>query len=159
MSVISTNTNATIGYAKGILSDVECETMCEQPMGLNHPAWILIHLAGAADYAADLLGGKGVCPANWSVLGDTKKPLSTNRADYPSKQEIIDTFEAAFVNAAKLYDQTSETDLAKPQKLGFFETELPTVADMATFLIVSHTNLHLGQLSAWRRAMGKKPLF
>lgn len=159
MSIISTNIHATIGYAKSILSDVDCATMCEQPLGLNHPAWLLIHLAGAADYAADLLGGKGVCPESWSVLGDTKKPLSTNRADYPKKQELIDTFEAAFLNAAKLYDSSSESDLAKPQKLGFFETELPSIADMATFLIISHTNLHLGQLSAWRRAMGKAPLF
>ena len=34
-----------------------------------------------------------------------------------------------------------------------------TVGDMATFLIIAHTNLHLGQLSAWRRATGKAPLF
>jgi len=159
VSILSNNTNATIGYAKGILADVACETMCEQPAGLNHPAWLLIHLAVTADYAADLLGGKGVCPESWNVLGDTKKPLSTNRADYPTKQTLVETFEAAFQNAAKLYDQASATDLAKPQKLGFFETELPTVADMAMFLIVAHTNLHLGQLSAWRRAMGKAPLF
>lgn len=159
MNIIGTNTNATIGYAKQILSDVDDASMCEQPLGLNHPAWLLMHLATAADYAASLLGGKGVCPASWNEISDTKKPLSKNRADYPSKDELIKTFEAAFQNASQLYQNSSEEDLSKPQKLGFFETELPSVGDMATFLILSHTNLHLGQLSAWRRAAGKAPLF
>jgi hypothetical protein len=72
---------------------------------------------------------------------------------------LIKTFEAAFQNASKLYQDSSLEALSKPQKLGFFETELPSVGDMATFLILSHTNLHLGQLSAWRRAVGKGPLF
>ncbi len=159
MSAIGSNTHATIGYAKQILNDVDDASMCEQPLGLNHPAWLLTHLATAADYAANLLGGQGVCPASWNDLADTKKPLSKNRADYPAKDELINTFEAAFKNAAGLYEKSSAEALSQQQKLGFFETELPTVGDMATFLIISHTNLHLGQLSAWRRATGKAPLF
>jgi len=159
MSAISTNTIATIAYAKQILADIDDSRMCEQPMGLNHPAWLVLHLATAADYASSLLGGQGVCPASWNALADTKKPMTQNRADYPSKDEMIKTFEAAFLNAADLYHKSSAADLDKPQKLGFFETELPTVCDMATFLLIAHTNLHLGQLSAWRRATGKGPLF
>ena len=97
--------------------------------------------------------------AVWYEKADTKKPLTQNRGDYPSKEELIKTFESAFRHASDLYQKLSEVDLNKPQKLGFFETELPTVGDMATFLIIAHTNLHLGQLSAWRRATGKSPLF
>jgi DinB superfamily len=159
MSILGNNTQATIGYAKQILSDIDDASMCERPAGLNHPAWLLTHLATTADYAAGLLGGKGICPSSWNEIGNPQKPLSTNRADYPSKDELIGTFEAAFKNASELYEKTSDAELSKPQKLGFYETELPTVGDMATFLIIAHTNLHLGQLSAWRRATGKAPLF
>ena len=159
MTEIGTNTLATIGYAKQILADIDDASMCQQPAGLNHPAWLLLHLSTAADYAASLLGGKGVCPADWNAKADTKKPLTQNRDDYPSKEELVSTFEAAFRNAADLYEKSSTEALSQPQKLGFFETELPTVGDMATFLIIAHTNLHLGQLSAWRRATGKTPLF
>lgn len=159
MSTIGSNTRATIGYAKQILNDVEDAQMCDQPMGLNHPAWLLTHLATTADYAASLLGGAGVCPSSWNELADPKRPLSSNRADYPTKTDLIKTFEAAFLNASELYEKSTAEVLASPQKLGFFEAELPTVGDMATFLIISHTNLHLGQLSAWRRATGKAPLF
>ena len=159
MNAITANTNATVGYAKQILADIDDSSMCQQPLGLNHPAWLLMHLATAADYASSLLGGNGVCPADWNAKADTKKPMTQNRSDYPAKEELVKTFEAAFNNAADLYEKSSEDALNKPQKLGFFETELPTVRDMATFLIVAHTNLHLGQISAWRRAIGKAPLF
>jgi uncharacterized damage-inducible protein DinB len=159
MSAIKSNTIATIAYAKQILADIDDASMCQQPMGLNHPAWLLLHLSTAADYASTLLGGQGVCPADWNALADTKKPLTQTRSDYPSKEELMSKFEAAFQNAADLYEKKSEGELNQPQKLGFFETELPTVGDMAMFLMIGHTNLHLGQLSAWRRATGKAPLF
>jgi len=159
MHSTTTNTIATVEYAKQIMADVEDAIMCQQPLGLNHPAWLLLHLSTAADYASGLLGGQGVCPADWNKRADTKIPLTQNRSDYPSKEELLKTFEAAFRHAADLYQKLSDEDLNKPQKLGFFETTLPTVGDMATFLLVAHTNLHLGQLSAWRRATGKAPLF
>jgi hypothetical protein len=159
MTAISTNTIATIAYAKQILADIDDGSMCQQPMGLNHPAWLLLHLATAADYASSLLGGSGVCPAEWNALADTKKPQTQTRSDYPSKDVLLSTFEAAYRHAADLYEKKSDEELGKPQNLGFFETELPTVGDMAGFLLVAHTNLHLGQLSAWRRATGKAPLF
>ncbi len=159
MNSITANTIATVEYAKQILSDVDDSSMCQQPLGLNHPAWLLMHLSTAADYASNLLGGQGVCPSDWNEKADTKKPLTQNRSDYPSKAELLKTFEDAFRHAANLYQAATEADLSKPQKLGFFEEALPTVGDMATFLLVAHTNLHLGQLSAWRRATGKGPLF
>ena len=55
------------------LADIEDASLCEQPLGLNHPAWLLLHVATDADYAASLLGGSGVCPADWNAKADTKK--------------------------------------------------------------------------------------
>jgi len=159
MNMITANTIATIEYAKQILGDVDDASMCQQPLGLNHPAWLIMHLSTVADYASNLLGGTGVCPADWNEKADTKKPLTQNRGDYPTKENLIKTFESAFRHAADLFEKSSSEDLSKLQKLGFFEKELPTVGDMATFLLIAHTNLHLGQLSAWRRATGKAPLF
>lgn len=159
MNAICCNILATVTYAKTIVADIDDALMTQQPLGLNHPAWILLHLATAADYAAKLLGGSGVCPVDWNEKADTKKPLSELRIDYPDKQVLLETFEAAYKNASDLFAKMTPESLQAPQKLGFFETELPTVEDMATFLLVAHSNLHLGQLSAWRRATGKGPLF
>jgi hypothetical protein len=40
-----------------------------------------------------------------------------------------------------------------------FKDELPTVADLATFLLTGHMGVHLGQLSAWRRMIGLPAMF
>lgn len=159
MNPMVTNCLASVNYGKQILADVEDARMAERPMNLNPPAWVLLHLATAGDYAAALLGGNGICPADWNDKADTKKPVSNNRTDYPGKEELVETFEKAYQNAADLLSKASAEQLASPQKLGFFEKELPTVADMAGFLMVSHLSIHLGQISAWRRASGKAPLF
>lgn len=159
MDCVCSNISTTVAYGMKIVADIDDSRMAERPMGMNHPAWLLMHLATTADYAASLLGGQGVCPVDWNGRADTKKELTTKRADYPSKEELVRGFEAAYENAAKLLQESSTDKLAQPQKLGFFESELPTVGDMATFLLVAHPNIHLGQLSAWRRAIGKAPLF
>ncbi len=159
MNPLVSNCLASVHYGKQVLADIECDRMAERPMDLNPPAWILMHLATAADYAATLLGGSGVCPADWNEKADTKKPVSSSRGDYPAKEELVATFEKAYMHASDLLSKATPEQLAAPQKLGFFETELPTVADMAGFLLVAHLSIHLGQVSAWRRATGKPPLF
>lgn len=159
MNPLVTNCLASVQYGKQILADVEDAKMAERPLGLNPPAWLLMHLATAADYAATMFGGTAVCPADWNERADTKKPVSDNRADYPSKDELVKYFESSYASAANLLATATPEQLATPQKLGFFEKELPTVADMAGFLLVAHLTIHLGQLSAWRRATGKSPLF
>ena len=159
MNPVVTNCHAAIHYAGQILSDIEAERIAERPAGLNPPGWLLMHLAVAADYAAVLLGGQGVCPADWNQRADTKKPVSSNLSDYPTKDELVSNFQAAYRHAADLLAKATPEQLAAQQKLGFFEKELPTVGDMAGFLLVAHLSIHLGQLSAWRRASGKSPLF
>jgi hypothetical protein len=159
MNPLVSNCLASVAYGKQILADIADAQMAERPLGLNPPAWLLLHLATAGDYAAALLGGHGVCPADWNDKADTKKPVSSNRSDYPGKDELVANFEKAYHNASELLSKATPEQLAAPQKLGFFEKELPTVGDMAGFLMVAHLTIHLGQLSAWRRATGKAPLF
>lgn len=159
MNSISRNCLANVAYAKQILADIDVSRFAERPMGLNPPAWILLHVATAADYAISLLGGTAVCPAGWSEMADSKKPVSDMLSNYPTRDELVKYMELAYEAAAKLFDAASPEQLAAPQKLGFFEQELPTVSDITCFLLVSHFAIHLGQLSAWRRAIGKPPLF
>ncbi len=151
---------AMVGYGEMLCGDVVEAHMADQPApGINHPAWILGHLALTADYAATMLGGAGVCPAEWTAVFDQKKPLSTNRADYPSKADLLATLRRATENAIEHADALAPADAAKPHNQGWFEKELPTMGDMMSFLLVGHPGIHLGQLSAWRRMTGGAPLF
>jgi hypothetical protein len=159
MNPLVSNCMANVSYAKMILADIEDSRMAERPVGLNPPAWLLMHLAVTADYVADLLGGKGVCPTDWNERASPKNPISDRRSDYPNRDELIRQYEAAHQNGCNLLSKATTEQLSARQKMGFFEQELPTVGEMAGFLLVAHHAIHLGQLSAWRKATGKAPLF
>lgn len=159
MNSLSRNCLTNLSYAKKILDDVDESRFADRPVGLNPPAWLLLHLATAADYAANLLGGNPVCPANWNEMADTKKPVSSSLDDYPPPGELKKYLGLSYENVSQLLERATPEQLNAPQKLGFYEEELPTVSDIVGFLMVSHFAIHLGQLSAWRRAIGRPPIF
>jgi hypothetical protein len=70
-----------VGFGKGLLSEIPDERMTEQPLpGVNHPAWILGHLALTADRVGETFGGQKTLPAEWSTLvGQGSKPSSVPR--------------------------------------------------------------------------------
>ena len=65
-----------MGYLRMLIADVPDERMAEQPVaGVNHPAWILGHLAYSADRGRWLLGLNRECPAEWTeMFGPGSKP-------------------------------------------------------------------------------------
>ncbi|MEM9752135.1 MAG: DinB family protein [Planctomycetota bacterium] len=146
------------GYGDDLLADIEPAEMCTCPKpGLNHPAWIVGHLAYAAD-------GHSVEAGGIAELGDWKdrfgfgSNLTENLADYPSKAELVEAWHAANARLIAAATSADEPMLANPTR-GPLAASLPTVADFLAFSMTGHTSLHLGQLSAWRRVMGKPALF
>ena len=56
-----------VQYARMLVGDIADERMVEQPLpGVNHPAWVLGHLAFSADRAGGLLGAAKELPAGWA---------------------------------------------------------------------------------------------
>ena len=72
----------TMGYARLLAEDIDDARFAEQPApGLNHPAWILGHLAICTDYAAGLLGLPAACPKPWaSCSAPARHPGPTARS-------------------------------------------------------------------------------
>jgi hypothetical protein len=61
---------------------------------------------------------------------------------------------------ARVAQALSEADtaaLAQPLANEKMRAHFPTVGDFAIFLMTSHEMDHLGQIAAWRRAMGLGP--
>jgi hypothetical protein len=145
------------GYARQLVVDIPDEELAEQPApGLNHPAWILGHLVVAADYGLTLLGPKTVAPEGWGALFNPGTVPDPNRSAYPSKAELLNTFEAAHGAFSGAVAATDPAQVARPNPIESFRPRFPTLADMLTYLLTTHEAGHLGQLSAWRRMMGKK---
>jgi hypothetical protein len=142
-------------YCRLLAKDIEDTKLCDQPApGVNHPAWILGHLAVCTDYAARLLGDSMACPKEWHKKFGPGSSLSTNRSDYPSKAELMAAVEAGHERVTGSARQVTAERLAQPQPGPFFKTELPTVGDLLGHLMTTHPCTHLGQLSTWRRCMG-----
>ena len=146
------------GFGDSLLADIAPEDMCKQPEpGMNHPAWIIGHLAIASDGHSKYAGGEPRLAA-WRERFDFGTQLTQNLDDYPAKDELVGEWHAAnerLINAVS----TAEPAMLEEPTQGPLGESLPTVGDFLVFSMTGHTSLHLGQLSAWRRADGRPPLF
>lgn len=142
-------------YCRLLVKDLDDAKLCVQPApGVNHPAWIMGHLAVATDYAARLLGDRMICPKEWHKKFGAGSSLSPERGSYPSKDELFAAVESGHARVTRAASQVTAEKLAQPQPGPFFQTELPTVGDLVAHLMTTHPCTHLGQLSTWRRCMG-----
>jgi hypothetical protein len=153
--------NFTLMYAQKLVADVPDEQLCAQPLAdrvLNHPAFVLGHLAWANNNGVIILGQPSGLPEGWKELfGFGAKPLS-DRSRYPSKAELLKTLEEAHARLADALSKATPEMLAQPAPERM-RNRYPTVGQMLLGLMTAHEASHLGQLSAWRRAMGYPSVF
>ncbi|MGC3966352.1 MAG: DinB family protein [Pirellulales bacterium] len=147
----------TMFYLRLLMEGIEDDQLAIQPApGLNHPAWILGHLAAAADFVPKLLREKTLCPDAWNELFRPGSTPTTDRSRYPSKAELMEINERAYVRNKQLIAAATPEQLAAPQPIEYFRAVYPTIGSMLAHLIATHPAFHLGQLSTWRRLMGMK---
>ena len=143
-------------YLNALVKDLSEDKMVAQPVKdvtMNHAAWVLGHLPTACDFGLSLMGEKGVCPEGWDKLfGMSSKPQN-DRKLYPSKAELLKLIEAGYKRIVDVFKAFPATKLANPMSADL-QKIWPTVGDALVFLLTAHDATHLGQLSAWRRALG-----
>lgn len=149
-----------LAYLKKSVEDVPESQMAIKPgTGLdNHPAFTLGHLVTAYANLMNNLTGEYILADGFKEIflrngpGDPTLP-NPDAAAYPSKEKMI----AELNNQhERLVDHLLRMD-EKKLKENFewrFSSFFPTYLDRIMFLCVNHYAMHLGQLAAWRRAMG-----
>jgi hypothetical protein len=151
--------NLTI--AQKLAADVPDEQMCAQPVAgraMNHAAFVLGHLAWANDNGAALLGLQPALAPTWKeMFGIGAKPLS-DRATYPPKSELLNALESGHVRLRDAFGGATPQALEQPAPERM-RARFPTVGNLLLGLMTTHYANHLGQLSAWRRAMGFPSIF
>lgn len=146
--------------AKSLVKDVDVDDMARQPFeGANHPAWILGHIIVSTDGVLKLLGQEATAPAEWNSLFGRGSTVSPDRSAYPSKEELLVALDNVFDRAAAAASEASAEQLAGPHPVEMLQRGLPTKGDLIAMLLTTHVAQHLGQLSAWRRAMGRPAMF
>jgi hypothetical protein len=146
-----------LGLCKLQTKDIDDAKLADLPApGLNHPAWILTHLAICTDYAARLFGEAPLCPKEWHQRCAPGSTLSSERGFYASKHDLLSALEAGHARVSEAVAKATEEVLLQPHgvQLAFVKNTFPTVGDLAAHLMTTHTSFHLGQLSLWRRMMG-----
>lgn len=149
-----------LDYAKRLTADIPADRMTARPVaGMNHPAWILGHLAFYGDVAAKLIGidEPTLDPALGPKVDNTSKPIA-DPAAYPSRDDLIAALERGHARLAGAVAALSAEDLARPNPIERARGRFPTVGDALIFMMTAHEAIHLGQLSAWRRAAGLPPV-
>ncbi|MEM6392016.1 MAG: DinB family protein [Planctomycetota bacterium] len=146
------------GYSDDLVKDIATADFCKQPVaGMNHPAWIIGHLAYASDGHSAYVGGTPEL-SHFAEHYGFGSEVSGNATLYPAKDELMAVWHAANERYIAAVESATPEQLGKPTR-GPLGEAFPTVGEFLAFSLTGHVSLHLGQLSAWRRAMGMPRLF
>ncbi|HEY6565844.1 MAG TPA: hypothetical protein VIY86_15280, partial [Pirellulaceae bacterium] len=88
----------------------------------------------------------------------TRSKLENDPASYPAPSDLLVLFQSTHEQAEQALIAVSTVSLRGPNPLERARSLHPTLGDMLVTLMVKHESGHLGQLSAWRRAMGLPPV-
>jgi hypothetical protein len=147
-------------YCRTLMGDVADDRMAEQPIaGVNHPAWILGHLALMADGTVEKLGGQKSLPQEWAALFKAGSKPSASRGIYPSKDDLLRAVEQTYQQVRQHAATATAEQLALPTANPRAKEALPTLKEMLALLLSGHMGVHLGQLSSWRRMIGMPAMF
>ncbi|MFK8111291.1 MAG: DinB family protein [Rubripirellula sp.] len=163
-NVIADSLSLGLGYADRLLVGIEPDKFArfakngETIIESNHPSFILGHLALYPGRIVDHLGaGKIVIPEGFESVysKDAKCVDDPDGSIYPPMPEVVEAFQSGYGAAMTALRDAADSDLDQPNPSGGRMTELfPSVGSMFAFYVGGHVMLHIGQMSAWRRAMG-----
>ena len=144
-----------LDYARRLVADVPPEKMAAQPApGMNHAAWVLGHLVFTCDVIGKLIGLAPAMPEPWLPIFNNESRPSDDPTIYPDKLTLLAALERGHTLVADALAQAPATILEQPLPNENYRTLFPTIGDILVYLTTAHEAVHLGQLSAWRRAQG-----
>lgn len=164
-TAITESANLSIGYAKRLMTDVKADqfgrfaTGSNGPIDSNHPAFVFGHLCL---YPARMLEDLGLdeskieAPANYHELFKPGVACSddVNGDIYPPMDEIMSRFYDSYAAALKEIANIDNAAYEVANPLERMRERFSTMGSMHTFYMGGHMMMHLGQISAWRRAIG-----
>jgi hypothetical protein len=134
--------------------------MLAQPIDgitMNHPAFILSHLNVYAPILAGMVRAEPVEDPINHRYGRGAKVLA-DPAEYLAREELIEQFEQLHKDAVEACLACPMDRFNEPVPVERWRPVFTSIGVTPAQFLVSHLGTHLGQLSAWRRAMGKAPV-
>ncbi len=159
-----------IGYGESLAKDIPADRFTHMPHPkMNHAAWNFGHLAiypnkllgmlGRADLVKPLGGTDAGPDGGWDTLFGAGSECVDDPTRYPDKDTIVGAFVERHRAVVSALESISDDALfAENPAEGRFRELFPTIGVAANFLCSAHPMMHLGQVSAWRRAIGLGPV-
>ena len=128
----------------------------------NHPAFVYGHLSLYAARVIDQLGQDGSAyrptPRFEELFNkDAKCVDDPDGTIYPAMDQIVAALQNAYGAAVTALEAADDEVFCAPNPNENMVAKFPTVGAMHGFYVGGHFMLHMGQMSAWRRAMGLGP--
>ncbi len=145
-------------YITALITDLDEDQMVAQPVKglstpMNHAAWVSSHLKTYRPIIAALAQGKTFDDPIDHPFGMKSAP-QTDRSIYASKADLIAELTAGKDAIISAVTAAPDSIWAQPVTLERWRPRWTNTGMAVSFLMLNHENMHIGQLSAWRRAMG-----
>lgn len=164
--MIASGSTRTADYAARLVKDIAARDFSRyaRPGGVlvksNHPAFVIGHLAVYPCKVMDALGlprGATEMPASYDALFKATAECVDDPECriYPPMEELTKRYFEGNQAALAAIRETVDEKLIGPNPVeGRMRELFPQLGAMLIFYMGPHAHGHLGQLSAWRRAMG-----
>jgi hypothetical protein len=153
--------NLALGYGQMLVKDIPPDTFAHMPHPkMNHPAFCIGHLSIYPDRMFQFIGRGDLARerANYLPLFQAGAECVEQEGRYPPKDELVSYYVERYKALAEILRDVDEEVLQRPNpREGRFREMCPTVGSAVNFLAGAHHMSHLGQISAWRRAVGLPP--
>lgn len=164
--IIAASNDMGIGYAERLLTDIKAEDFGKfaRPGGevvtSNHPAFIYGHLSLYPKKVISNLDQDASSVEPSEAYTELFSPKATCVDDpdatiYPAKDELVEKMVVGYRKVSEAL-RAADDDLFTRENPaeGRMKELFPTNGAALGFYVGGHVMIHMGQLSAWRRAMG-----
>jgi hypothetical protein len=166
--MIAASAQLSVGYAERLLKDVSADQFARfaspggETIESNHPCFILGHLSlYAPRVVADLgIDASSIEPSEDFVRLFNKDAKCVDDPDgsiYPAMEEVVSAFRKGHEMAINALGDAEDQAFQKTNPNEAMREKFPTMGAMHAFYLGGHIMVHMGQFSAWRRAMRLGP--
>lgn len=145
-------------YGERLAHDLTDDHMVLQPDGLrdlpvNHPAWAYCHLNIYLEVIRSVILGEPFDDPRDHRFGMNSRPQA-DLSPYGTREQIIADWSNGHRQIIHLLETTDDRVFDQPVQLERWSDVMPNAGICLPYLMLNHENVHLGQISAWRRMLG-----
>ena len=166
--MIAASARLGLVYAEKLLKDVTADQFARFAMigdtviESNHPCFAYGHLSLYAPRIIEQLGGDTsgfAVPDGFEAVfsKDAKCVDDATGRVYPEMETVTNALFDGYRGAIDILESTSDDAFVAENPNEIMRERFPTIGAMHAFYVSGHFMLHMGQVSAWRRAVGLGP--